>query len=167
MISIGLLSDTHGYLDPEFTRLFQDCDEVWHAGDIGDSQLWDDLCKMKPTRAVYGNIDGLDFRTSLPEFLNFELDGLRISMIHIAGPAGKYNTQTRNILQTFRPGLLVCGHSHILKVQYYPSWTHLYMNPGAAGQHGFHQLRTALRFKISDGQITAAEVIELGKRGRI
>lgn len=164
---IGLLSDTHGFLDPDFKNLFKECDEIWHAGDLGTQDVWDELCTLKPTRGVYGNIDDAYIRTQVPEVMSCEVEGLKILMIHIAGPPGKYNLHTKNLINKLNPGLLICGHSHILKVQYYKEWGHLYMNPGAAGHHGFHVIRTAIRFKIGHGQITQAEVIELGKRGRI
>lgn len=167
MKTIGLLSDTHSYLDTEFNQLFESCDEVWHAGDVGDLSTWDRLKQIKPVRAVFGNIDGAELRTCMPEWQFFELEGLKVLMIHIAGSPGKYNPKTVKLIKEHQPGLLICGHSHILKVQYFAQWQHLYMNPGAAGQHGFHHMRTAMRFNVRDGQIQNAEVIELGKRGKI
>lgn len=164
---IGLLSDTHGFLDPEFQSLFKDCDEIWHAGDIGTQDVWDELNHLKPVRGIYGNIDDAAMRSQVPEVMNIELEGLRVLMIHIAGPPGKYNSKVKQLIREFTPGLLICGHSHLLKVQFYKEWGHLYINPGAAGHHGFHVIRTAMRFKIRHGQIIQAEVIELGKRGRI
>ncbi|MGA1583151.1 MAG: metallophosphoesterase family protein [Saprospiraceae bacterium] len=166
MVKIGLFSDTHGYADAQLPDLFADCHEVWHAGDIGPGSVLEPFLEKWVVRAVYGNIDAHETRLQYPEDQRFEIDGLKVWMTHIVGPAGKYTSRIRKGLETFRPGLLVCGHSHILKVMPVPSFGLLHMNPGAAGRHGFHRIRTALRFEIEAGRVQNLEVIELGLRGR-
>lgn len=168
MKKIGLLSDTHSFLDERIKDLFAECDEIWHAGDIGDISLTDTLATYKPLRAVYGNIDGDKLRVQFPEFQYFEIEGVNILMVHIAGAFGKYTPRLRSyIKQCGSINLLVCGHSHILKVQMDKSFNWLYMNPGAAGKHGFHPIQTCVRFKLDQGRIKDLEVIELGKRAKI
>ena len=168
MKRIGLLSDTHGYLDPALKEHFQDCDEIWHAGDIGSWEVMDTLATWgKTLRAVYGNIDDHTMRRSYPEDLIVEIEGTRILMTHIAGSPGKYNPRVRKLLETHHPHVLICGHSHILKVVYDERFQDLYINPGAAGRHGFHIFRTAIRFTVLDGKVSSLEAIELGNRGRI
>ncbi|MEO7176986.1 MAG: metallophosphoesterase family protein [Saprospiraceae bacterium] len=164
---IGLLSDTHSHLDDLIFQYLEPCDEIWHAGDIGNEQTWDQLTAFKPCRGVTGNIDGAVLRRMLPETLNFELEGVKTSIIHIAGAAGKYNFEARKLITATTPKLFICGHSHILKVQYDKNLQMLHVNPGAAGVHGFHAIRTLLRFTISEGNISNMEVVELGKRGAI
>lgn len=168
MRKIGLLSDTHSFLDPQLEKLFENCDEIWHAGDIGSNSVTQKLAEWKPLKAVHGNIDGGVVRQSFPEFQFFEIDGLKILMIHIAGSTGKYNSRVRQLIKDYgTPDVLVCGHSHILKVVKDPIYSFLYMNPGAAGVHGFHKIRTALRFDIENGRPKNLEVIELGVRGNV
>ena len=164
---IGILSDTHSYLDPAIFRYFKDCDELWHAGDIGNLELLKELEAFKPTIAVYGNIDGHQLREALPEDQVFTRDGIKILMTHIAGIPPRYNTRVRNLLLQVKPNVLVCGHSHILKVQQDRQQGLLYMNPGAAGKHGFHKTKTLLRFAIQQGKMKDLEVVELGLRGTI
>ncbi|MEM6378713.1 MAG: metallophosphoesterase family protein [Bacteroidota bacterium] len=164
---IGLLSDTHGYLDPKVFHYFEDCDEIWHAGDIGTLELLEELEAFKTTRAVYGNIDGAEIRAAVPENLIWDCEGLIVFMTHIGGYPGRYNARVREILDRDKPGLYICGHSHILKVMPDKSRALLHINPGAAGKHGFHKVKTLTRFKIADGKIEALEVIELGKRGQL
>jgi uncharacterized protein len=163
--NILLISDTHGYFDERLVKHAEASDEVWHAGDIGPAALADRIAVLRPLRAVYGNIDGSDVRTQYPEDTLFEIEGLRVLMTHIAGSPGKYASRVRALIGEKRPGLLVCGHSHILKVQFDEQAHLLYMNPGAAGVQGFHHMRTALRFGIADGAVKDLAVIELGKRG--
>ena len=166
-MKIGLISDTHSYLDPKVFEHFSNCDEIWHAGDIGDVVVLDELESFKATRAVYGNIDGRDIISRCPEKQIFEIEGLKVYMIHIGGTPPHYAKGVRADLIAEKPGLFICGHSHILKVMPDPKLNGLlYMNPGAAGRHGFHQVRTLLRFDISDGKPKNLEVIELGKRGQ-
>lgn len=164
MKRIGLLSDTHGYLDQGIAKHFADCDEVWHAGDIGTIEVSDRLSEWKTFRAVYGNIDGGKLRLIHPENQLFELEGVKVLITHIGGYPGRYNSRVREIIQKEKPKLYICGHSHILKVMHDKKNDLLHMNPGAAGFSGFHQVKTLLRFKIDAGEIKDLEVIELGKR---
>lgn len=165
-MKIGLLSDTHGYLDPEIFKVFAPCDEIWHAGDVGDIDIIDRLEAFKPTIGVYGNIDNASIRATWPLDILQEREGVKIFMTHICGKPYKYYKRAREIIGMEKPNLVICGHSHILKVMYDKKLNHLHMNPGACGHHGFHIMRTALRFDLMEGKITNAEVIELGKRGR-
>ncbi len=167
MKKIGLLSDTHSYMDEEILTAFKDCDEIWHAGDIGDSIVLDQLEEYKPTRAVYGNIDEQALRHRLPEHHRFQLEGLDIWMTHIGGYPGKYDKRVRESIRANPPDLFVCGHSHILKVMPDKRLNLLHLNPGACGHHGFHNMRTLLRFTLNDGKISDMEVVELGRRGLI
>ncbi len=172
MTKIGLLSDTHGLLDPRVFEHFREVDEIWHAGDIGSTEVLQALREFKPTRAVYGNMDSGDVRYSLSEFYRFRVEDVNILMTHIGGYPGKYNPW---LLPMFRKSqssedpnrriqLFVCGHSHILKVQYDRQWDFLTMNPGAAGKQGWQTMQTLLRFVIDGADICDLEVIELEKR---
>ena len=163
---IGLLSDTHSFLDPNLFNHFADCDEIWHAGDVGHISLIDKLQKTHTVRGVFGNIDGQDVRSIFPEELRFDCDGLDVYMIHIGGYPGRYNAKVRHLMKTAPPKLYICGHSHILKVMYDKKYKCLHMNPGACGHHGYHQIRTVLKFDIEEGVPCRAQVIELGLRGR-
>ncbi len=167
MKRIGILSDTHGFFDEKIVRYFDDVDEIWHAGDIGTIAVTDKLSALKPLVAVYGNIDGTDLRTSFPEYEILEREGCKILLIHIAGATGKYTPQTRKLIQQHKPDILVCGHSHIVKVVKDENFHLLYINPGAAGVHGFHKMKTILRFEIENGKPQNMQLIELGKRGEI
>lgn len=142
-------------------------DEVWHAGDIGSETLCSEIEKVKPLRAVYGNIDSNALRVSYPEFNCFESEGVKVLITHIAGSVGKYNEEVRNKIKEFKPALLVCGHSHICKVAYDKVFDLLYMNPGACGSHGFHKIKTALQFELINKEIKNLSVIELGTRSSI
>ncbi len=164
MLKIGLLSDTHGFLDPAIYKYFKDCDEIWHAGDVGTIQVFDELLKFKPTRAVYGNIDGHVIRSAMPEHLYFTVEGIKVYITHIGGYPGRYNHEVKSFLQSNPTQLFICGHSHILKVMYDQTFKLLHINPGAAGNHGFHQVKTLVRFEIENGKPQNMEVIELGKR---
>jgi len=159
MERIGLISDTHGYLDPAVFHFFQDVDEIWHAGDIGSWDVWQQLTDFKPTFGVYGNIDGADFRRELPGNWIVVRGGLRIFMTHIGGRPGRYPTRVKNLLADHKPDIFICGHSHLLKVERDTSF--LYVNPGAAGRVGFHQHRTLIRFSINEQKIHNLEVIQL------
>ncbi len=162
---IGLLSDTHGHLDKTVMHYFRDCEEVWHAGDIGTVEVAQQLENFKPLRAVHGNIDGQDIRLQYPQEQRFICAGVEVWIIHIGGKPPYYTPTVRAELQQQTPGILVCGHSHILRVIRDPLRpAMLYLNPGAAGRHGMHQVRTLLRFEILDGQVKNMEAIELGKR---
>jgi len=168
MTSIGLLSDTHGYLDPRIFDYFANCDEVWHAGDIGSVAIIEQLEAFKPTRIVFGNIDDKSIQIRSQENLFFELEGFRIWMTHIGGAPPRYNPAVMPTLKEDTPDIFICGHSHILRVIRDKDLKNmLYINPGAAGREGFHKIRTLLRFNLHEGLITQMEVIELGKRGAI
>ena len=163
-MKILLLSDTHSYLDEAILKYVKLADEVWHVGDIGEITVTDTIKKIKPLRAVYGNIDGTEARAEFPLDNRFVVDGLDVWMTHIGGYPNKYNPRIKEMIKENPPKLFISGHSHILKVQYDQKLQLLHMNPGAAGKHGFHQVRTMLRFEIVKGEITNLEVIELGKR---
>lgn len=148
--------------------MFAECDEIWHAGDIGSHELADKLEKLKPLRAVYGNIDDKKMQLRFPEDLRFTCDGVDILITHIAGSPPKYNARVKKLLLASTPDVLICGHSHILKVMRDPAFNNmLFINPGAAGIHGFHNVKTLIRFSIIERSIKDLEVIELGKRGEI
>jgi putative phosphoesterase len=166
-MKIGLLSDTHSYLDPKVFHHFKDCDEVWHAGDIGNQEVLDQLEAFKPLRIVYGNIDDHQLRARTPLNAVFIVDGLKVYITHIGGYPGRYTPRVRKILDEEKPGLYICGHSHILKIMPDPKRGLIHMNPGACGKHGFHKLRTLIRFRIEAGKLHDVEVIELGLRGAI
>lgn len=163
-MKIGLLSDTHSYLDKAVFTYFKDCDEIWHAGDFGNMELIEELAAFKPLRGVYGNIDGKDIRLQYPEHLRFTCEGLDVWMTHIGGYPGKYSPLVKPEISKNPPKLFICGHSHILKVQYDPKLELLHLNPGAAGKQGWHQVRTLMRFDINGGKIENLEVIELNPR---
>ncbi|MEM9339129.1 MAG: metallophosphoesterase family protein [Bacteroidota bacterium] len=163
-MKIGLLSDTHAYLDDKVYDYFKEVDEIWHAGDIGDEHVLSALQNFKPTVAVWGNIDGGKLRGLCQGDEFFEREGVRVFMTHIAGKPPKYNPRIRNIIREYRPQLLVCGHSHILKVMFDKENDLMFMNPGAAGKHGFHQVKTLLRFDLNDGKIKNLEIVEMGAR---
>lgn len=163
MVKIGLLSDTHGYLDDAVFKHFENCDEIWHAGDFGTVELADKLAAFKPLRGVYGNIDGKELRLDYPEHLRFKCEEVDVWMTHIGGYPGKYNPSIRQEIYTNPPKLFICGHSHILKVIYDKKISCLHLNPGAAGKQGWHKLRTMLRFCISEEKIHTLEAIELQK----
>lgn len=162
---IGLLSDTHGWLDPRLEEHFTACDEIWHAGDIGDAAVAAELASWKPLRAVWGNIDGTDVRKNWPEHQRFTVESVRVWITHIGGRPPRYDRAVIDELRRDPPGLFICGHSHILLVKHDPAIGCLYMNPGAAGRHGWHKVRTALRFTLAEGRPKDLEVIELGPRG--
>ena len=165
MKKIGLLSDTHGYLDDAIFKYFADVDEVWHAGDIGSMEVVEQLEKFKPLKAVYGNIDDAKIRRIFPLDLRFKCEGMDVWITHIGGYPGHYNQRTREVLQSDSPNLFICGHSHILKIIPDKKYHLLHINPGAAGNHGFHKVKTVVRFTINKGKITEMDVVELGKRG--
>lgn len=165
-MKIGLLSDTHGWLDTKVEEFFKDCDEVWHCGDIGNLTVSDRLALAFNLRAVYGNIDGGEVRRMFSETLIFECEGVKVVMTHIGGYPGHYDARVRDVLYREHPQLFVCGHSHILKVMYDKTLGCLHVNPGAAGKYGFHKVRTAVRFVIAKGQIKDLEVVEMEKNER-
>lgn len=166
MKRIGLLSDTHSFLDDKVFTYFAECDEIWHAGDIGSAEVADKLEAFKPLRAVYGNIDDKAMQLRFPLDLFFNCEGVDVFITHIGGYPGRYTKRVGDLIKTRRPSLYICGHSHILKVIPDPKYDLLHVNPGACGNEGFHQVKTLVRFSLDAGQIKDLEVIELGRRGR-
>ena len=164
MKRIGLLSDTHSYLDPAIFKHFKDCDEIWHAGDIGALDVFDRLKEFKPLRAVYGNIDAAIIRRVCPLHQRFMCEEVDVWITHIGGYPKRYAPAIKEAIKTNPPQLFISGHSHILKVMNDKELGLLHMNPGAVGKHGFHQVKTMLRFTIDGKIIKDLEVIELGKR---
>ncbi len=164
MKKIGLLSDTHGLWDEKFEKYFTDCDEIWHAGDIGSMELAYRFEQLKTFRAVFGNIDDAKIRVAYPELLRFTIEDVDVLMTHIGGYPGKYDPRIRQILTVSPPKLFICGHSHILKVIYDKKYQCLTMNPGAAGKYGFHKVRTLLKFAVEKGNIFDLHVIELSDK---
>ena len=161
MKKIGLLSDTHSYLHPKIFNHFKDCDEIWHAGDIGSLEVIDALSAFKPLRAVYGNIDNHKIRTVCPLHQRFFCEGVDVWITHIGGYPNRYTQEVRGELKVNSPKLFICGHSHILRVMYDKKFDLLHMNPGAAGKYGIHKVITMLRFTLDKGEIKDLEVIEL------
>lgn len=166
MKKIGLISDTHGYLDETVGGYLEDVDEIWHAGDIGGLEILDNLPSDKVWRIITGNIDDLEARNRFPEELWFEVEGMKIGMVHIGGKPPQYAKGVKNLIRQHGIKLFVCGHSHICKVEFDKNLNCLYMNPGAVGQSGFHVVRTMLLFEIENAKIQNLKVVELGKRGR-
>ncbi len=164
MTRIGLISDTHGWLDDAVFKHFEHCDEIWHAGDFGNTEVVEKLKAFKPLRGVYGNIDGHEIRPEYPEVLLWQCEEVKALMIHIGGYPGRYTPLARKHLLEYQPQLFISGHSHILKVIYDDKLQCLHMNPGAAGKHGWHKVRTLIRFVIDGKDMRQCEVIELGKR---
>lgn len=161
MKTIGLLSDTHGHLDDKFYEFFAPCDMIWHAGDIGSLALADRIATFKPLTAVYGNMDDQKTRLVYPLEQRFEVEGADVYMTHIGGYPGNYSPAARAVLNNHPPKIFVCGHSHILRIIYDKKYGCLAMNPGAAGMSGFHDKRTAVRFKIDNGEVSDLEIMEL------
>lgn len=164
MTRILLLSDTHNHIDNDILKYARQADEIWHAGDIGNLKVTDSLKSIKPIRAVYGNIDDHIIRKEFPENNRFFCEGVAVWITHIGGYPPKYNVRVREEIKKNPPKLFICGHSHILKVMHDKKYDVLHMNPGACGKHGFHQVRTMLRFVIDGEKISDLEVIELGNR---
>ncbi len=165
MKKILLLSDTHSYIDNQILKFAKQADEVWHAGDIGDLKVTDTIQKLKPLRAVYGNIDNTDARMEFPLDNRFTIENVDVWITHIGGYPNKYNPRIREIIVNNPPKIFISGHSHILKVQFDKKLNLLHLNPGAAGKSGFHNVRTMLRFTIEGSDIKNLEIIELGQRG--
>ncbi len=164
MKRIGLISDTHGFLDEAVFEHFSGCDEVWHAGDFGSKEVVEKLRAFKPLRGVYGNIDGAEVRTEYPEVLRFKCEEVEVLMIHIGGYPGRYTALAKEELSKKPAQLFVSGHSHILRIIYDEKNHCLHMNPGAAGKQGWHKQRTLIRFVVDGAIMKNCEVIELGKR---
>ncbi len=163
-MKIGIISDTHSHLDPKVFSYFEKCDQVWHAGDIGICAVTDSLKTKFDLKAVYGNIDNAEIRKEFKEDIIFTVEGKKIFITHIAGSPYKYNKRVANILLTEKPDILVCGHSHILRVEFDKKYNVLFINPGAAGIHGFHKVKTLIRFEIIAGELKNMEVVEMGPR---
>lgn len=164
MKRIGIISDTHGYLDEAVFHHFKDCDEIWHAGDFGNDLLADQLRKFKPLRGVYGNIDGQDIRSVYPELLTWTCEEVKVMMLHIGGYPPKYNSLSKPVIFSERPQLFISGHSHILKIMFDDKLQCLHINPGAAGKHGWHKVRTLVKLTIDGKDMKDCQVIELGPR---
>ena len=158
---IGLISDTHGFLDSRFTTYLKKCDEIWHAGDIGSMEVAEKLKEIALLKAVFGNIDNHKIRLEFPENLRFMCEKVDVFITHIGGYPGRYDKRVKEKLQTNLPTLFICGHSHILKVMNDKKLGILHMNPGAAGNSGLHKVKTMLRFKIDGKNISDLEVVEL------
>lgn len=162
---IGLISDSHSYIDANTLSYLQDVDEIWHAGDIGIRDVMEALPREKPVRAVFGNIDDANIQLEYPEWMDFELEGVKVLMTHIGGRPPRYAKGVKERIRSFGAQLFICGHSHICKVEYDKTLNCLYMNSGAIGQQGFHLMRTMLLFELEGGRIQNLRVVELGKRG--
>lgn len=165
MTRILLLSDTHGHMDEKILKYVRQADEVWHAGDIGSLEVTDSLQKIRPLKAVYGNIDDNQIQLEFPLDNRFYCEGVDVWITHIGGYPNRYNPRIREEIKRNPPKLFISGHSHILKVMWDKKLGLLHMNPGACGIHGFHQIRTMLRFVIDKEEIKDLEIVELGKRG--
>jgi putative phosphoesterase len=166
-MKIGLLSDTHGWIHPRLFDHFERCDEIWHAGDIGNIETADSLSAFRPLKAVYGNIDNSLVRIVYKEHLIFKAEEIRVWVTHIGGTPGHYDKRIKPGIYEDPPDLFICGHSHIAKVMYDKKAGFLYVNPGAAGYSGFHKYMTAIRFQIDGKNIHDFELIELGERGKV
>lgn len=164
MKKILLLSDTHGYIDEQILKYVKQADEVWHAGDIGSFEVADTIKKHTTLRAVYGNIDEHTLRLEYPLDLKFTIENVSVWITHIGGYPNRYDFRIKNELQKNPPKIFISGHSHILKVMYDKKLNLLHLNPGAVGKHGFHKVRTMLRFEINAASIEKLEIIELEKR---
>lgn len=160
MKKILLLSDTHGYIDDDIVKYVNSVDEVWHAGDIGAINVTDTLKALKPLKAVYGNIDGKTVRREFPEHQRFFCEKVDVWITHIGGYPNRYDRRVRELIYDNPPKLFICGHSHILKVMNDKKLNLLHMNPGAIGRHGFHKVRTMLRFQVEGAKIQNLEVVE-------
>lgn len=165
MTRIGLISDTHNYLDEQVFKHFHNCDEIWHAGDFGTMAVADQLKAFKPLKGVYGNIDGYDVRSIYPVKFVWSCEEVNVYMTHIGGHPNKYAPGIKQELIASNAKLFISGHSHILKIIYDDKLNCLHMNPGAAGKQGWHKIRTIVRFAIDGSNIKDCEVIELGSRG--
>lgn len=160
MVKVGILSDTHGWLDPKIIEFFKDCNEIWHCGDIGDVAVTDMLAAQFRLRAVFGNIDGGVLRRIYRETEVFQCEGVKVLMTHIGGYPGRYDVRIKPLLMKVQPKLFICGHSHIAKVMFDKKLGCLHINPGAAGRYGFHQVRTAVRLVIDGEDIKDLELVE-------
>jgi uncharacterized protein len=169
MRKIGLISDTHSHFDPKLKEFFADVDEIWHAGDIGNWSVMEKLSEITPNiKAVFGNIDGHEIRIQTKEHLIWEVEGLKIWMTHIGGYPRHYTAAVKGMMNEVKPDIFICGHSHILRVMRDEKFNSMIvMNPGAAGVHGWHKVKTVLRFSLENKKVLHLEAIELGQRGKI
>jgi len=163
MTKIGLLSDTHGFIDERILDFFKETDEIWHAGDFGTLEIFDQLSALKTLKGVYGNIDGHDIRLRVPETLTFTCEQIKVTITHIGKQYGKYSKKLFPVLMEEKPQLVITGHSHILQVKYDKTYNFLFINPGAAGNSGIHKVKTACRFTIDGKQIKDLEILELAR----
>ena len=163
-MKVSLISDTHSYIDDRILHHLDGSDIIIHAGDVGDSSILDAIEKVGDTHCVYGNIDGTPIRSRCSEWELIDLLGHKSLVIHIAGSVGRYNEKTRNLIETHQPDSIICGHSHILKVMPDKRFNLLHLNPGAAGRHGFHKMRTLLKFEVENAKLKNLQIIELGAR---
>jgi putative phosphoesterase len=164
MLKVGVISDTHGHFDSRIFEYFKNVDEIWHAGDVGNLAVLDEIKAFKKTRVVYGNIDGHEIRSETKEVEVFQAEGKKVLLLHIAGRPGKYSPKAAQYIQREKPDIVVCGHSHICMVKFDQQIKALWMNPGAFGIKGFHQVRTLLRFTIDGTQIKDLEVLEVKRK---
>lgn len=160
----GILSDTHSYIDEMMVNNLSFCDEIWHAGDIGSLSIYDQLAAIKPVRAVYGNIDGHELRSFIPEFQIFDAEGMKVIMTHIGGYPGRYERKVRELLKKEKADIFISGHSHILKILPDNEHNLLHINPGAAGKYGLHKVRTMIIIEILANRISDLKVVEMGKK---
>ncbi len=167
MKRIGILSDTHAHWDEKYEKYFSECDEIWHAGDIGSVDVLERLEAIKPVRAVYGNIDGQDIRIRTGKHQRFVIEGADVWMTHIGGYPGRYAQEVIPGIFQHPPKLFITGHSHITKVMYDKTLDCLHINPGAAGLYGFHKTRTLVRLSIDNGTFSDLEIIELKENNRV
>ena len=167
MKRIGLLSDTHGHVPKQAFTFFADCNEIWHAGDIGNLETAKELAGIKPLKAVYGNIDGQELRSFYPLYQHFNCEGVKVLMIHIGGYPGKYTREARRLIEEMQPKLFITGHSHILKVMNDPKHNLLHINPGAAGKYGWHSVATLIRFTVDGETIKDLEIQEIPKHEQL
>ena len=163
MKKIALISDTHSYFGEDVEKYLKECDEIWHAGDIGDAITLDKYHNLKPVRAVYGNIDGIDIRIDTPEYQFFTIEDLKVLMIHIGGYPGRYTPGARELITRYNPDIFISGHSHILKIMPDKKYDLLHMNPGACGKKGFHKISTLILFDLDNGKIENVRVVELAR----
>lgn len=166
-MKIGIISDTHSYLDDRILHQLKDCEQVWHAGDFGSVEVSDTLSAQNKLIGVYGNIDGKELRAIHPLEQTWEVGGLLVYMTHIAGYPGTYKAKARKAIDELQPDIVVTGHSHITKVVRDPKHGHFHINPGAAGLHGFHKMRTLILMGIEQGKLSEMKVVELGVRGKV
>ncbi len=167
MKTIGLISDTHSSIHPSVISFLQQCDEIWHAGDIGDVETAKSIASIKPLKAVYGNIDGQDIRSFYPHYQDFFCEEVKVLMIHIGGYPGRYSKEAKELIKELKPALFISGHSHILKVMNDQKNNLLHINPGAAGKSGFHKFITAIKFIVDGSDIKDLEVLEIERENKV